>query len=259
MPELFTNSAIAIVVLMLTTWLISLPIRNASVIDLVWGVGFVVVAWVGYFTVVPASDRKLLLAGLITIWGLRLSCYLAWRNVGKGEDFRYVNMRNKHGSKFWIVSLLTVFTLQGVIMWLVSLPIQLGEFNADLRPLNWLDALGVAIWCLGFFFESVGDFQLARFKANADNAGKVMNRGLWRYTRHPNYFGDFMVWWGLYIVSVSSRAGYWSIVGPLLMSFFIMKVSGVTMLERSLTNTKAGFAEYQQRTNAFFPWLPKEK
>lgn len=259
MSEVFTSSAVAIGLLMLATWLVSLLIRNASIVDLVWGAGFVVVGWVSYFEVDSGGDRKLLLAVLTTIWGLRLSCYLAWRNIGKGEDYRYVNMRNRHGSKFWIVSLLTVFVLQGVIMWVVSLPIQIGEFHANLRPLNVVDGIGIAMWCIGLFFESVGDYQLARFKANADNNRKVMNRGLWRYTRHPNYFGDFMVWWGMYTVSVASGVGYWSIVGPLLMSFFIMKVSGVTLLEKSLANTKDGFADYQRRTNAFFPWLPKRQ
>lgn len=257
MSELAANNAIAIALLMLTVWLISLPIKNASIVDLIWGLGFVIVGWVSYFTVDQASDRKVLLAVLVTIWGVRLSVYLAWRNLGHGEDYRYVNMRKRHGSKFWIVSLLTVFALQGVIMWLVSLPIQAGAFNAHMKDLNLIDAVGVVMWAVGLFFEAVGDFQLARFKQNPDNKGKVMNRGLWRYTRHPNYFGDFMMWWGLYVVSIASGAGYWSIVGPLLMSFFIVKVSGVAMLEKSLTNTKEGFDEYQRRTNAFFPWWPK--
>ena len=257
MSYLFVDNAIAIAGLMLIVWAVSVAIKNASIIDLIWGLGFAIVACCSYITVEQPSGRKLLLAILTTVWGLRLSTYLTWRNVGKGEDYRYVEMRKRHGSKFWIVSLFTVFILQGLIMWIVSLPVQLGSFNAARSGVNPIDAIGIVIWTIGLFFETVGDFQLARFKSDPANKGHVMNKGLWRYTRHPNYFGDFMIWWGIYIVSIASGTGYWTIIGPILMSFFLMRVSGVKLLEKSLANTKEGFAEYQRRTSAFFP-MPRK-
>jgi steroid 5-alpha reductase family enzyme len=150
------------------------------------------------------------------------------------------------------VSLLTVFGLQGFLLWIISMPIQIGPFSPSEAPLGWLDSLGVGIWAVGVFFESVGDWQLARFKSEPANRGKVMDRGLWAYTRHPNYFGDFCVWWGLYLVAAAGGA-WWTVFGPLLMSFFLLKVSGVAMLERTITDRRPDYVDYIKRTNAFFP------
>ena len=194
---LMNFAAIAVSALLL--WQISIPLRNVSIVDIFWGSGFVLVAWISLLVTNASSWRPLLLVTLVSLWGLRLTGYLAWRNWGKEEDYRYREMRNNHGSRFKLVSLLTVFALQGVIMWGVSLPIQLGIHSGHYFPL--LTILGVACWLVGFMFESIGDWQLAAFKADPKNKGQVMNRGLWRYTRHPNYFGDFMVWWGLYLAA----------------------------------------------------------
>lgn len=240
--------------LMFVLWLVSLPIRNASIVDVFWGCGFVIVAWSSYLTAGSAASRSLLLAVLTTLWGLRLSGYLAWRNWGTGEDYRYAEMREKLGERFLLLSLFVVFWLQGLIMWIVSLPIQAAPFGE--RPLGWLDAVGGGVFGVGLLFESVGDWQLARFKANPENRGQVMDRGLWRYTRHPNYFGDFLVWWGLYLIAVAGGA-WWTIVGPLVMSFLLMRVSGVTLLERSLKRKRPGYEAYAARTNAFFPGPPR--
>ena len=249
---LFNASVIAGV--MVCVWLISLPLRDASIIDPVWGAGFVIIAWTT-FLASDAGTRSLLLPVLTTAWGLRLSGYLAWRNLGKPEDSRYRAMRDKHGRRFPLVSLLTVFALQGAIMWVVSLPLQTAEAMVVTR--KYLLMIGVALWAIGVFFETVGDWQLARFKRDPANAGRVMDRGLWKYTRHPNYFGDFCVWWGLFLVAIGCGAPWWSAVGPAVMSIFLMKVSGVTLLEKSLTETKPEYAAYANRTNAFFPWLPR--
>ena len=174
--------------------------------------------------------------------------------MGKAEDYRYAAMRERHGKRFAIVSLYTVFGLQGLLMWIISLPIQVGVSQAE----DWRPAvpMGLILWVTGLFFESVGDYQLARFKADPTNRGHVMNRGLWRYTRHPNYFGDFLVWWGLYFVAAEPSSWWWTIVGPMLMSFLLVRVSGVRLLEYSLRSRVVGYEEYVRQTSSFFPMLP---
>ena len=254
MTDVLLLNAGTIVGLMLIVWLISLPLHDVSIIDLVWGAGFVVVVWMTFFAR-PAESRSLLLPVLTTIWGVRLSAYLAWRNHGKPEDYRYRSMRERNGSRFPFVSLLTVFALQGAIMWLVSLPLQTAGTPVPERA--WFRWTGVAVWATGAFFESVGDWQLACFKSDRSNQGHVMDRGLWRYTRHPNYFGDFCVWWGLYFVALGCGAPWWCVIGPTVMSVFLTKVSGVTLLEKTLIETRPEYADYVRRTNAFFPGQPK--
>mgnify|MGYP001819804803 FL=1 len=212
---LLLNAAV-IAVSMLLLWLLSLRLRDASIVDICWGLGFVLIAWATCASVAvgahPVAPRAFVLATLTTVWGLRLAAYLAWRNHGRGEDPRYRAMRDHHGKSFWWVSLITVFGLQGAVMWLVSLPLQIGP--TDSTAMSTLNYCGIAVWGIGFLFESLGDYQLAKFKANADSGGKVMDQGLWRYTRHPNYFGNAMIWWGLFIVS-ASPATAWLAVSPL--------------------------------------------
>jgi steroid 5-alpha reductase family enzyme len=252
------GTLIVVVITMIILWLISLWRRDASVVDPFWGTGFVIVAGYTLFTTPVAQDaaRCLLLAALTTIWGGRLSLYLLWRNLGHGEDRRYKAMRDLHGPRFWWVSLLTVFLLQGVILWIVSMPIQVAMFKASTSSLGWLDLTGVGLWCVGLFFEAVGDLQMAKFQADPNNSGQVMDRGLWRLTRHPNYFGDFCIWWGLYFIAAPGGAGG-TVFSPLLMSFFLLKVSGVTLLEKTIITRRPDYAAYQARTSAFFPWWPK--
>jgi steroid 5-alpha reductase family enzyme len=256
MSEVFQNSALAITAMMLAIWLISIAIKNVSIVDIGWGAGFVLVAVVSGLTVFEELDARWVLVGMTGLWGTRLTLYLAWRNLGHGEDYRYVAIRKKYPI-FPVSSLVIVFALQGVLMWIVSLPVQAGIASA--QP-NWhpLHAVGMLIWLTGLCFESIGDLQLAMFKANPDNKGKVFDQGFWKYTRHPNYFGDFLVWWGIYIASLSYSTEYWTAIGPIVMSIFLMKVSGVALLEKTLANTKDGYKEYVQTTNAFFPG-PKRK
>ena len=249
---------VVVVITMTILWLISLWRRDASVVDPFWGTGFVIVAGYAFVTTPTAQNatRCLLLVALTAIWGLRLSLYLMWRNLGHGEDRRYKAMRDYHRASFWWVSLLTVFLLQGVILWIVSMPIQVTIFRASTSPLGWIDLAGVSLWCIDLFCEAVGDWQMARFQADPNNSGQVMDRGLWRLTRHPNYFGDFCIWWGLYLITASAGSG-WTVFSPLLMSFFLLKVSGVTLLEKTITARRPDYAAYQARTSAFFPWWPK--
>ena len=249
---------VVVVITMSILWLISLWRPDASVVDPFWGTGFVIVAGYAFVTTPTAQNatRCLLLVALTAIWGLRLSLYLMWRNLGHGEDRRYKAMRDYHRASFWWVSLLTVFLLQGVILWIVSMPIQVTIFRASTSPLGWIDLAGVSLWCIDLFCEAVGDWQMARFQADPNNSGQVMDRGLWRLTRHPNYFGDFCIWWGLYLITASAGSG-WTVFSPLLMSFFLLKVSGVTLLEKTITARRPDYAAYQARTSAFFPWWPK--
>jgi len=251
-------SALVVVCWMLLFWLASIPLRNVAIVDIAWGLGFVLVAVVSAICAGGDGINRWLLPLLTIIWGVRLSGYLAWRNHGKPEDKRYQAMREHRGASFVYSSLWIVFGLQAAILWIVSLPLQVGIYYAasEWHPLH---VIGLVVWLVGIVFESVGDYQLARFKSDPASAGQVMDRGLWHYTRHPNYFGDFLVWWGLFLVSLAGTVAltWWTIAGPLLMSWFLMRVSGVPLLEQSLRNTRPQYADYIRRTNAFFPWFPK--
>ena len=250
-------SAIAILALMFSTWVLSVILKNASIVDIVWGVGFVMVAWVVRFSVDGNNARQWLLVAMVSVWGLRLGGYLFWRNHGKGEDFRYRAMRRHYGARFPIISLATVFGLQGVLMFVVSLPVQLGQ--ADATPdVGVIAYIGVALWLVGLFFEVVGDAQLAKFKTDPASAGTVMNTGLWRYTRHPNYFGDACIWWGIGIVAAETGSGAWGLIGSLTMTVLLRRVSGVTLLEKSLVKRREGYTEYVARTSPFVPRPPKK-
>jgi len=255
MPFVPTLLATLIAVLgaLFVLWLVATAKRDVSIIDGFWGTGFVFVAWIAQGMNGPQSTRWLILLVLVTIWGLRLSLFLVWRKWGHEEDRRYRAMRERHGGRFWWVSLWTVFGLQGVILWFVSLPLQVAAVQDATAPLGWLDAAGIGIWSVGLFFETIGDWQLARFLANPVNRGQVLDSGLWRWTRHPNYFGDFCVWWGLYLVA-SAGGAVATIASPILMSVLLMRVSGVSLLEQTMQDRRPAYADYQRRTSAFFPW-----
>jgi steroid 5-alpha reductase family enzyme len=246
-------------VLMLVTalWAVSVAVRDTSIVDIFWGSGFVVVAWTAFLLVDGSGDRRLLLAVLVTVWGVRLTVHLARRNLGKGEDPRYAAMRRRHGDRWPVLSLVVVFWLQGALMWVVSLPVQVAMTDPTPGGLGALDWVGVALWAIGLAFEALGDLQLVRFKADPANRGKVMDRGLWRYTRHPNYFGDFCVWWGIWLVALATGSAWWTAVGPAVMSVLLIRVSGAALLERSLLRRRPGYADYVARTSGFFPWPPR--
>jgi len=239
-------------------WLLSLAIKDSSIIDIYWGFGFVLVI---LFYLYALGDefhhlRNYIIAAMVTLWGLRLTIHLGIRNIGKPEDYRYANWRKEHGKNWWWWSFFQVFLLQGVILWIVSsvlLPAlhQGNEFGV-------LDFIGIGLWAIGFFFEAVGDYQLTKFKKNPSNKGKVMNKGLWKYTRHPNYFGDATLWWGFFFLALGYPNGWYFIFAPLFMTLLLLKVSGVAMLEVKLKKSKPKYAEYIRRTSAFFPMPPKK-
>ena len=238
-------------------WIISVRLHDASIADICWGLGFVLLAWL-YCVLSPAlTPRSWLVAWLMTLWGTRLSLHIFRRNHGRGEDPRYQNMRASPGPPFWWRSLFTVFWLQGATLWLVALPLLVAVRATRPAALTAVDALGILLFALGFGFEVVGDYQLARFRREAANRGTVLDRGLWRYTRHPNYFGDATLWWGMYAIAAATPSGWLTILSPSLMTLLLLRVSGVTLLEEGLTASKPGYRAYITRTSAFFPWFPR--
>ena len=256
MTEIFGTTAAMLSVCMIGLWIWSLLLRNASIVDVFWGIGFALVAASGFcWGHASTAPRSLLISAMVILWGLRLGGHLLLRNAGHGEDPRYVAMRRHWGARFWWVSFFTVFALQGAILWFVSLPVQVVQ-AAPGGPLGGLDAVGVAVWLVGLVFETVGDFQLARFKADPANAGRVLDTGLWRYTRHPNYFGDAMVWWGLFLLSASAPWGWATVGSPVIMTYLLRRVSGVPMLEKGMAERRPGYADYVRRTSPFFPRPP---
>ena len=189
------------------------------------------------------------------MWGLRLGAYIFWRNRGKGEDYRYRRWRERAGDGFWWRSYFQVFLMQGALLWVISAPLLAAEYNQDPGHFRPLDAIGALVWCVGFFFESVGDWQLARFKSDPANKGKVMRGGLWAYTRHPNYFGDATLWWGFYIIAAGTTDGWLTVFAPLLMTALLLRVSGVALLERTITERRPQYREYIASTSGFIPWF----
>lgn len=253
--SVFVAGAIAALAVMGATWLISLPTKDASLADIAWGLTFVGVAW-AVFAAGDRSGPSLLVAALVSVWGLRLSGYLAWRNLGHGEDRRYQAMRAKRPSTFWIWSLVGVFVLQAAIAWVVSLPVQ--SLAARTDGLGVISLIGVAGFVVGIAFEAIGDAQLAAFKRDPSSKGKVMDRGLWRYTRHPNYFGDAVVWWSLWLTAIGAGAGWWTLIGPALMTLFLVRVSGASLLESDISQRRPGYEEYIRRTSGFIPLPPRK-
>jgi steroid 5-alpha reductase family enzyme len=250
------RSGLVVAAAMGLLWLLSLRLRNASIVDPFWGAGFVLVAAASALGTTGAEPRRTVVLVLVATWGLRLSLHLLRRNAGHGEDPRYRAMREGHGARFWWVSLFTVFAFQGVLLWVISLPVQVAVVAAGPAGLGLADALGVALWAVGFLFEAVGDAQLSRFRADPASRGKVLDTGLWRYTRHPNYFGDALQWWGLGLLALATGA-WWALVSPVLMNLLLLKVSGVSLLEKDIAGRRPGYAEYVRRTNAFLPWFPR--
>jgi steroid 5-alpha reductase family enzyme len=254
MPAQWLAACTVLLLAAFATWLMSLAQRNVTIVDTLWPLMFVIAAAVYAVTAPAVGPRALLVLALVSIWGLRLAAHLALRNHGRPEDRRYQAIRARNEPNFAFKSLYLVFGLQALLAAVVSLPL-LGAISGS-TPLGPLDAAGVVLWTVGLLFESVGDWQLARFKSNPGNANRVMDRGLWGWTRHPNYFGDFCVWWGFYLIAAAAGA-WWSIAGPALMSVLLMRVSGVALLEQDIGERRPGYRDYIRRVNAFFPGPPR--
>jgi len=242
--------------LMLATWGASLALRDVSIVDVVWGPAFVLVALVAALVGDGSPGRRWLLFALTTVWGSRLGLHLLRRRLREpGEDRRYRRMRARHGERFTAWSLGGVFLPQALLVLVVSLPVQV---SAD-RPssLSVAIAPGLVVLAVGLVFEAVGDEQLRRFKADPASTGGVLDRGLWRYTRHPNYFGDACVWWGLWLVALPAGGTWWTVVGPLVMTLLLVRVSGKELLERDIADRRPDYADYVRRTSGFVPMPPR--
>jgi len=258
MLPLFLQALLILFILVTLLWGWSVLLKNVSIVDLFWGIGFILVNAIYAFKSGDMYTRKILLLAFVTLWGLRLFVYLASRNIGKGEDFRYQEFRKKYGAeRYWKISYVQTFLLQGALILFVSLPLLGTNVETHSNALNLLDYLGILVFIVGFTFEAGGDFQLAQFKKDPKNKGQVLNTGFWKYTRHPNYFGDAAVWWSFAIFSISA-GNYWTFIGSIGMTLLIIKVSGVALLEKSLNENKPKYREYIQKTSSFFPWFPKK-
>lgn len=254
--DLFGLGALFIWIFVSLVWILSLIKKDAGIMDIFWGIGFIVTAILYYNLGDGFPLRKILVLILVLVWGLRLSLHIAVRNHGKPEDARYRHWRDKGGPQWWWKSYFKVFLLQGFIMLVVSLPLLFALWNPSPGHLTALDAVGLLLWLVGFFFEAVGDWQLMHFMRDPANKGKILTSGLWAYTRHPNYFGETLVWWGFFLIALST--GQWPVlVSPLLMNFLLLKVSGVTLLEKTLARSRPGYEAYIEKTSAFIPWFKK--
>lgn len=259
MTELWQASLASLGVLLafLTlVWAASAYLKDASLVDRYWGSCFIVIALTVLMLSRDADTRAFVITGLVIVWGIRLSVYLTWRNWGQGEDYRYQAMRKRRPG-FTMRSLVTVFWLQGALAWFVSLPVQAVIWiGGPSFPSIW-DIAGIALWTIGMVFESVGDYQLARFKANPANEGKVLRTGLWQYTRHPNYFGDALLWWGLFIACCTVTPARYMVLSPIAMNLLLLKVSGVPLLEKRMKSRSGDYGDYVESTSAFIPRPPK--
>ncbi len=254
LSQLFLFSGELIIAIMTALWILSLVLRNSSIVDIFWGTGFVLINLAAYLYS-QQSTQQVLVTIIVTLWGLRLSIHIFLRNHGKPEDFRYAQWRKEQGSRWWWISFFKVFLLQGILMLIVASPLFAVQTVANVSSFTVVNVVGIAVWAIGFFFEVVSDYQLTRFKSDSQHHGKLLTSGLWRYSRHPNYFGDTMQWWGFYILAAAS--GYWwTIFSPFIMTLLLLRVSGVTLLERPM-KTRPGYEEYIRTTNAFIPWIPR--
>ena len=245
----------AVIALGILLWLVSLAVRDSSIVDIAWGPLLFLVGVTYYATTTAPGSRARLMMALVALWAVRLAAHIGARNLGHGEDFRYAAWRAQHPDTWWIRSYFKVFLLQGVIAWIVAMPLYYAITSASPVHFTLWDQIGALVFAAGFLFEAIGDEQLRRFKANPANKGRVMNTGLWRYTRHPNYFGEAVLWWGLGLIGVAA-GGWLGLVGPAIITFLLIRVSGVAMLEKTLKETKPGYADYIARTPAFFPRIP---
>lgn len=249
----------AVVTMMVGGWFVSLWRRNVNIVDSLWGLGFVLIAWITFFLAEGFAGRRALIAALTTVWGMRLCIYLSRRNWGAGEDARYGEWRKKSAESFWLTSFFKVFLLQALFLWAISLVLQAGQISPAPDHFVWLDGVGVIVWLVGFIFEAVGDLQLARFKTDPANKGRVMDRGLWAYSRHPNYFGEFLIWWGFFLITLSTPGGWWTIVSPLIVAIVLLKMTGIPLTEDNIKKTRPAYNDYIKRTSAFLPWFPRKE
>lgn len=250
MQHPYTIALLAILAVAVASWIVSVFRNDVSFVDSLWSLFFLIAAVVFANLSLPLGARGMLVVALVTLWSIRLSIYITVRNWGEPEDYRYQEIRENNEPGFTFTSLFIVFGLQGALASIVALSL-LPAISND-APLGALDIAALLLFIVGFIFEAGGDYQLSKFKSRDDSSGKVLDTGLWKYTRHPNYFGDFCIWWAFYLFALSAGA-WWTIISPILMSVLLLKVSGVAMLEKTISDRRPQYAEYVRRTNAFFP------
>lgn len=252
----YLGSALLLWLFFTLIFLVAQVLRNNSIVDSFWGPAFLLVALYTFTVMKDPGPRSTVLTLLVTLWSLRLFFYISVRNWNKPEDFRYVDMRRRWGTKLpRLKAYLNVFILQGVFAYIVALPI-MATNTSPTQSLGILSYAGIALWVIGFLFESVGDAQLKAFKAKAENKGKIMTTGLWAYTRHPNYFGEALMWWGIFLIAFTGLSDLPSLISPVFMNYLLRYVSGVPLLERKYKN-REDFQAYAKRTPIFIPWFPK--
>ncbi len=256
--NLFFVNLLAAAGLMSAGWIYRLIKNNVTIADSLWGLGFILIAWLTFFRADGFLGRKIMITVLVTLWGLRLFIHLSLRNRGKGEDPRYGQWRKKYGDSFWLVSLFKVFLVQALFQWCIALGIQYGQLSGTPAHFTLLDFTGLIMWITGFVIESSADMQLKQFLADPSNKGKIMNRKLWKYSRHPNYFGESLMWWGLFIIVLSTPWGFWTIVSPLLITYTLLKLTGVTLMEETQFAGNMEYQQYIKQTSSFVPWFPKK-
>ena len=236
-------------------WLVSLRTRDVSIVDIFWGIGVAGVVDIAALVGQAGGPRTSAVLFLINLWGLRLAAHIWTRH--KGEDHRYAAMRTKFGSKWWWLSLFQVFLLQAVLIWFVPAPLVAAVLYGHM-PMGALDYGGMAVAGFALIFESLADFQLGAFRADPNSKGKVMDRGLWGWSRHPNYFGEALMWWGYFAIGFGVSHQWWLILSPVLITFLLLQVSGVTLMEEKMDERRPGYAEYRRRVSALVPWPPKK-
>ncbi len=258
------NKIIAILVINLAAvmlfeflgWLVSLKKKNVTIADSMWGAGFIIITWLTFILGDGYLVRNVIITVPVTIWGLRLSYHITRRSIGKPEDPRYTEWRNEYGNKFPVVSLFRVFLVQGLFMWLIALSIQLAQLFPRPESLTLADYAGLGIWVIGFIIESSADRQLAHFIKDPANRGRVMRYKLWRYSRHPNYFGEATIWWGIYVICCATEYGFLTIISPMLITYTLLKITGVSLMEQTMFKGNAEYEDYKRTTSSFIPWFP---
>jgi len=255
----YLAAAGTIAVIFLVAWRVSVAVHNASVADVAWPVAITAVAWVVYGLADGNRSRRLVLVTMATVWGVRLAAHLAWRVWRHPEDHRYAMVRRRHASDFARWSLWAIFGAQAVAAWVVALPLQAGQVGDRPRALTLAAVFGLALFAVGFVFETVADWQLARFRSRPGTEGRVLDQGLWAFSRHPNYFGEFCVWWGIFFVMAPVPGGFASVVSPMLMTLLLLRVTGVARTERTIRHRRPGYVAYSRVTNAFFPGPPRDE
>lgn len=257
MLRIMICSAVEIFLFMNLIFIIAVLMKNNGIVDIAWGTGFALTALFNFFYQPGFTIRQIIVTVLIVFWGTRLSFYIFNRNKNKPEDFRYANWRKKWG-KFWLIrTYFDVFMVQGFFMFVIVSPVFILHNDSGRIGLGILEIIGILIWIIGFLFQSVGDYQMKKFKQSIDNKGKIITSGLWQYTRHPNYFGESAMWWGIFLIILRIENGVWGIISPVVITFLLLFVSGVPLLEKKYKDNPQ-FQEYAKRTSMFIPWFPKK-